>query len=46
MLSKPVNTVTEGMCLYYKVNPMCNVIKVNNAPSVETKYQIKTDIKM
>ena len=46
MLSKPVNTVTEGMCLYYKVNPMCNVIKVNNTPSVETKYQIKTDIKI
>lgn len=25
---------------------MCNVIKVNNAPSIETKYQIKTYIKI
>ena len=41
-----VNTVTEGMCLYYKVNPRCNVIKVNKTPSVGTKYQKKTDIKI
>ena len=46
VLLRLVNTVTEGMCPYYKVNPMCNVIKVNKTPSVGTKYQKKTDIKI